>query len=515
MTVVSRLQSFSIFVYPFIFEAEKFPAITRAVEKARFKTDDEKDLKVWQAASFPKEDLLPHVSHYLNPSTENVQPTARIWEMTGEALSSYHGLGNRATWRLHAKQTAETGASREVEIPFALTNLQLTLFRTGIGFLTVEAAPSSENIADWHNFLHFFRFINRSGVSLSATRAIGFDNETKQQKLAPFFPLCECGADGRGRFKAILCELMAQFEADCADVFIPDQLLPYTALFVKNHPAAEHFQVIHKLRNFFHSEQGKDPAPQDLRPDHPSLLEYGEREWQIFSHDGGSFAAFDAPDTEFFRVNLPQHLRSQYFLLFLLALQQRFALINYSIRISRDWFGKDEDFRVAAFEKIRADFFDFAARGYFIQVMQREHHHRCYRFWQETLQVEEFYQNVRHKIGEMHEYLQTRRTEQIKNLNEKQAALIEEQDRKINILSVSVALLFGLPSLLIGFLGINLKEVTIPETKALELTQAAMIVGIPLSLGIVISLILFWRLTKKKKQPGEKIALQKNKDALE
>lgn len=500
MTVVSQLQSFSHFVYPFVFESEKFSAITEKVGNARFKTEESKILTVWQTASFPKEDLLPHVSHYINPSPENIQPTARIWDITGEALSSYYGLGNRANWKLHAKQTDETGKTKDVEIPFTFKNLQLALFKTGIGFLTVEAAPMSENIIDWFNFLHFFRFIDRQNVSLSAIRPIGFDKEAQQQKFAPFFPLVECGTDGRGKFKAVLCELLAQFETNCADVFIPDQMLPYTAIFVKNHSAEEDFQVIYKLRNFFHSEQGKNPAPDDLRSDHPSLLEYGEREWQIFSHDGGVFVAFDAPDTEFFRSTLPQHLRSPYFLLFLLALQQRFALINYSVRISEDWFGQDENHRIKAFESIRADFFDFAARGYFVQVMQREHHHRCYRLWQETLQVEEFYQNVRHKIREMHEYLQTRRTEQIKNLSEKQADLIEEQDRKINILSVSVALLFGLPSLIIGFLGINLKDITIPETKALDLWQAAIIVGFPLSLGFIISLILFLQLSKKKKK---------------
>lgn len=499
MTVVSQLQSFSHFVYPFVFESEKFSAITKAVVNAQFKTDESKTLTVWQTASFPKEDLLPHVSRYLNPSAENIYPTARIWDITGDAISSYHGLGNRAIWKLHTKQTDEKGKAKNIEIPFTFKNLQLTLFKTGIGFLTIEAAPVSENIADWFNFLHFFRFIDRQNVSLSAIRPIGFDKEISQQKFVPFFPLGKCSADGRGRFNTVLCELLAQFETNCEDVFIPDQLLPYTAIFVKNHPAEEDFQVIYKLRNFFHSEQGKNPAPGDLRPDHPSLLEYGEREWQIFSHDGGAFVAFDAPDTEFFRTSLPQHLHSQYFLLFLLALQQRFALINYSVRISQDWFGQDENHRIKAFESIRADFFDFAARGYFVQVMQREHHHRCYRLWQKTFQVEEFYQNVRHKIGEMHEYLQTRRTEQIKNLSEKQADLIEEQDRKINILSVSIALLFGLPSLIIGFLGINLKDVTIPETKALDLWQAAMIVGIPLLLGSVISFILFYQMSKKKK----------------
>lgn len=499
MTVVSRKQSFSHFVYPFVFESENFSAISEAVKKAVFIAGEDKSLNVWQTALFPKEDLLLHVSRYLNPADEDVSPTAKIWNITGEALSSFHGLGNRAEWKLHAKQTDEKGEAKDIEIPFVFSDLQLAIFRTGIGFLTVEAAPKSENISDWLNFLHFFRFIDRQNVSLSAVRAIGFDKPKQQQKLARFFPFSEGGAVGQGKFKTILCRLLEQFEADCAEVFIPDQLLPFTALFINEHPVDEDFQVIYKLRNFFHSEQGKNPAPTDLRPDHPSLLEYGEREWHIFSHDGGAFLAFDAPDTEFFRVSLPAHLRSQYFLLFQLALQQRFALINYSVRIGEEWLGQDEKHRVKAFEKIRADFFDFAARGYFVQVMQREHHHRCYRLWQEIFQVEHFYQNVRHKISEMHEHLQTRRTEQIKELGEKQAELIKDQERQINLLSILLALLFGVPSLIIGFLGINLRNITIPENQAPEWWQAAMIVGIPFCLGVIVSFILFRRFAKRKK----------------
>jgi hypothetical protein len=499
MAVVSQSQSFSLFVYPFVFVSDIFPEIVKKVGEAQFKTDPDKALTVWQPASFPKEDLLLHVSRYLNPTTENILPTAKIWNITNNALSSPLGLGGRADWKIHAKQTDENGQSRDIEIPFRIKNLQLALFRTGIGFLTIEAAPKSDNLADWLNFLHYFRFIRRQNISLSALNAVDFDEQSRDRKLEPFFPLGKGDSNGRGKFHAILCELLNQFSTDCADVFIPDQLLPYAALFVNNHPVDEDFQVVYKLRNFFHSEQGKNPAPSDLRSDHPSLLEYGEREWQIFSHDGGAFLAFDAPDTDFFRVSLPQHLRNQYFLLFILALQQRFALINYSVRIGEDWFGKDESHRFQAFEKIRDDFFDFATRGYFVQVMQREHHHRCYWRWQEIFQVEHFYQNVRHKIQEIHEHLQMRRTKQIKDLSEKQAELIEEQDRKINILSVSIALLFGLPSLIIGFLGINLKDVTIPEANALNLSQAAMIVGFPLSLGLIISFILFHRFSKKKK----------------
>ncbi|HEX9962240.1 MAG TPA: hypothetical protein VGB00_15005, partial [Pyrinomonadaceae bacterium] len=176
----------------------------------------------------------------------------------------------------------------------------------------------------------------------------------------------------------------------------------------------------------------------------------------------------------------------------------RFALINFSTRIGENWFGRADEQRISAFEQIRDDFFDFAARGYFVQVMQREHHHRCYCRWQEIFQVEHFYQNVRHKIGEMHEHLQTRRTEQIKNLTKKNNELIEAQERQINLLSVLLALLFGLPALIIGFLGINLNHITIQGGDGLEWWQATLIVGFPLLSGIILGAILFRRYARKK-----------------
>ena len=103
--IVSPEQSFVRFVYPFIFDSERFADVIEKTQSAKFKADEGKFLTVWQAATFPKEDLLPHVSRYLNPLAEDAHPTAKIWNLTGEALSSFHGLGNRAAWK-HRKIAA-------------------------------------------------------------------------------------------------------------------------------------------------------------------------------------------------------------------------------------------------------------------------------------------------------------------------------------------------------------------------------------------------------------------------
>ena len=88
------------------------------------------------------------------------------------------------------------------------------------------------------------------------------------------------------------------------------------------------------------------------------------------------------------------------------------------------------------FERIRDRLLEFTARGYFAQVMQREHHHRVYRRWQEVFQLERIYQEVNDEVREMHEYLQTRQ--------------MRELERRLNTLSV----LLGIPALVSAFLSI-------------------------------------------------------------
>jgi hypothetical protein len=171
------------------------------------------------------------------------------------------------------------------------------------------------------------------------------------------------------------------------------------------------------MRHFFHARQEMHPAPPDLRLERPSLLPYAEGLWVLFSLDGGAFWACDAPKTDFFRVQLPDHLGRQYFLLFLLALHQRFALMALSEKVAAYWpldgsMG-DEDARERAFGEIRDRFLAFTARGYFTQVMQQEHHHRCYRQWQRTFQVNQLYREVRNEVREIHDYLMLRRTQRL------------------------------------------------------------------------------------------------------
>ena len=76
--------------------------------------------------------------------------------------------------------------------------------------------------------------------------------------------------------------------------------------------------------------------------------------------------------------------------------------------------------------------------------------------------------------------------------------MIQAQERQINMMGILLALLFGVPSLIIGFLGININRFTIKENESLEWWQAVLIVGLPFLFGVIVGLILFRRYTKNK-----------------
>jgi len=152
------------------------------------------------------------------------------------------------------------------------------------------------------------------------------------------------------------------------ETFVPGQLLPYAVVYVDGVRADEAALLLYRIRHFFPSRREICPAPEDLRLDHDAYLTYADRQYFLFSLEGAAFVAFDAPATDFFRRELPDHLRVRYFLLYLLALHRRFTLIQLSEAVSDHWLGRTASERERAFERIEDRLLTFTARGYFTSI---------------------------------------------------------------------------------------------------------------------------------------------------
>ncbi|MCI0489590.1 MAG: hypothetical protein L0229_23615 [Blastocatellia bacterium] len=478
---IDRKASFIHAVYPFLFDAFEpgsFEKRVRAIESARWPVEDRK-INVWQMALFPEAELLPHVARYLNPP-DTTAATARLWKLN-DRLQDIYGLDGKAGWRLRSPRG---------EVPFRFGETgedyfaaQLALFHIGVGFLTARIRPETDELDDWLDFLHHFRFAwGERGASVQAERQID------DGASVPFFPEPAGGinehADGSGYFGELLDAMLRTGALDgetapwWRDVFVRGRLLPFTALYVDALPEEQIPIVVYRVHNCFHARQEIHPASEDISLDRPALMPYAENQWFVFTLESGAFVAFDAPDTRFYRAVLPRHLRDQYFILFLLALHQRFALMKLSDEVAMNWLAGNEGDsesplemkREESFRRIRDALLAFTARGHFTQVMQRKNHHRCYLKWQETFQVKQLYGEVSDEVREMHNYLLMRRTERLQQLAEEQqrqsnaeAEASRARAQYLERLISYLALLLGVPALLLSYLGINLRGFTSEE----------------------------------------------------
>ncbi|MDW8222027.1 MAG: hypothetical protein RMJ82_03650 [Gemmatales bacterium] len=440
---VDRDASFAYFVYPFLFESRDFPRIVDAVSSLRGDPGGEENGPFWREMQFPHEDLLAHVRDYINPR-ETDKATVALWQLSNMALKHYK-LHSEIGWRLCTPYR---------HIPFHFCSrrggfaVQCGLFRVGVGFLTFQAHPDSEDAGDWLDLLHFFRFV-------AGQRQVYLEHEHATEPI---------------HFRHILDNLLQHaFHSRTRwwqEVFVPDQLLPYVALYVEEVNRDETPELVYRARNLFPVEREIYPSDRELALDHPALLTYAHQQWFIFSLTGGGFLALDAPRGDFFRGELPERLARQYFLLFLLAQQQRFALMRLSQLVSEHWLRGDEAQRLEHFEYIRLSLLEFTARGYFTQVMQRDQHHRVYARWQEVLQVRDLYQEVGDEVREMHDILQKR--------------LAERVEARLKLLTWVIAF----PTLAISFLSINIRGWTAEE--GLSLQWALALLASAVSLGILL-----------------------------
>lgn len=439
--------SFVCFVYPFAFDDESFERRLEAIDAAPGPGGGE----FWHKRRFPVDEFLPHVARYLNPR-DNTPATAAAWQLDGNALQSLRGLGAGA----HNRNVRWTMSYNKKEIEFRIAKAELALFRVGVGCLSITASPAEMDADTWHDFLHYFRFCRgQRGVKIGCTKRVGKASGGAAE-LQPFFPEVAGGlnghADGRGTLQDILHGLLkvGELESDGGpwwrETFVAGQLIPFAGLLYEGVEKDDLAAVVYRARNFFHARQEIHLTESDLALTGPSLHPYSERQWFTFSLEGTAFVAINPPDTAFFRETLPNHLATQYYLLFLLVLHQRFALIELSDEVASHWLTRQETsssrVRDRAFQRMYQKMLAFTARGHFAQVAQREHHHRCYTKWQESFEIDALYREVNDEVRDMHDFLQSQQARRL--------------EQRINLLAV----LFGVPGLIVGFLGINLYGVT-------------------------------------------------------
>ncbi|OYT73999.1 MAG: hypothetical protein CFK48_00485 [Armatimonadetes bacterium CP1_7O] len=421
--------SFVRFVYPFVFKEDT--PLGDIAERMREQG--------WQESPFPEGDLLPHVRDYLNAKRDG-EATAYLLRLPQETLieKAHRSISPQggsvanadAVWTMHLDSRA---------VPFRLSEAQLVVFRGGVAMLTLQTHPESTILEDWLDFIYHFRFY------------AGKRGE-KQDASAP--TLEYLGKQFAG-IKELIDALLKPFTGEQMEsLFMYNMMLPFSVLYLDGElDDIEKRRLLYRIRLCFASWHDLHPPESELSPSHPHLLEYARDIWFTFAQQAAGFVAFNAPRdvSGFFRGDLRERLRDRYFLLYQLALHQKFRLIHLSNGVSRNWLGGDEKERRTVFVQMRDSLLEFTARGYFAQVMHQEQHHRYYCRWREVLQLEMLYQEVSNEVREMYDYLEMR-------LEEKRTEQSEQLNRAVLWLT-AFTVFFACPSLVVGGLGMNVSTV--------------------------------------------------------
>ncbi len=452
---VARGLSWVRFIYPFSFEAKDFDSHVKIIndgvlDETSESTESELDngwtLVSWRSSKGEADDvggdLLPHVSRFLGEPQEvshgPVPPrTAYMWALNDSHLERVLGVQDGVRWSLRLWKK---------NIRFEVDEVQLSMFRHGLGFLTFSAKPVEESaregaLSTWLDFIYGMRYLR--GKPYTNVGAIKDQVTENGETRARRFPegtasaLPPAWAEGGDIFLKLICPLLQtatiQDPIWWEEVFVPGQLIPYVALFVdrkpKNGPLpeAELFDLIYRLRNVVADRQHISMSVLDRTFDHPDLLPYADYMWFYFSLAAGGFLAYNAPTTGPYRSTMPKrYLKDEYFLAFLLTLQQRFVLGVITNQIAEHWLPSGDadradhkgwrkqlsrlsnidDRRSTQFDDLLEGFLMFSARGHFAQLMQGEHHQLYYKKWQDKFQIKELFEEVKNELEGMHNYLE-------------------------------------------------------------------------------------------------------------
>jgi hypothetical protein len=351
-----------------------------------------------------------------------------------------------------------------------IVNIELSAFSAEVWFLIYTIKSPVDVPESWLELVHFARFTK-------GQRDVGLEiqypeNQPDDVPRKPLFAIENLSRNHRLLFEGLTTGIMDLVVPGSSaatwrrsGACVKGQALPYAVVFLDDVPEEQEENYAFWLRNFFRPEQVPVPTTahlpgQDIGPYH----EYFTRQWFTFSLDGAGFLACNAPQHDFYRGTLPNHLGHEYFFVYQIALFQRVALLRLSSQVARSWKSSTAP-KVSAktlqnMEDLRMTLYRFTARGHFGHVMQRQHHHDVYRKWWEFLQIQELFDEVSDEVEKISNYLDSKQYNQL-----------EMGQRRLN----SFLFLLGFPGLALGVL--EVMQVDWPLYSVLLLLGGLCLVG--------------------------------------
>jgi hypothetical protein len=459
--VVDVRRSFLRLVCPFFFDSATMPTVVGGADAATWSPRGTSH-PVWNQVDYRY--LLPGVQRYINAPRPELS-AAGCWRLDESFLGSPAGLGGSRLWSFRLVKHLHYAKLKAVE---------LAVFGTGVGFVVFEfvltnpprgiaadddfAAPGDP--ATWVDLAKLLRrllYLSIIRKEIHASSLCSLHNEmatllgTVGLKTSPV--LDQAAGDGTAIVSA--------------------QPITYTSLFLTGASEDQMRAWTVQLRYNIGSRPLYEVAPEELSLRDSSIYRRSEGSWFYGSTVAAGFIATDLAPRGYWQ-QFPSELRREYQLALLLALQQRHALLSISDLVSDHWLNANEQLRVAQFSQLQERLHYLSARLMPPQLGYRSSPQRFYATMRTAFQIAELYDDVRQTVSELSESLRLR-------LSEEQG----EQQHRFERMVSGFALLFGVPSLVLAFLAIDVTGIRKPLPMLIALAAVTAAFGLGGLVGLI------------------------------
>jgi hypothetical protein len=410
----------NLFIIPFVFKAEtEFDEVANSIEQMKIQKDlkEGADPSIWQPIQHNSDDrFFGHINQLVPTDGENYESTiGKLWGLNPLARDSYKLPKNQ-------NQTVLFQTSKKKEIQLKILDVQLYLFETGIGFLIYEINyPKINNIDELVLANYLVKRFKNFGGKMQLLKA---KEDTSEYEI-------------KANLSDITIELLkplnvtSYFEKDAnfkkdpslekAKLAPNNALVFSTAILDKAFSTSTDYitrlkRYLFESRRVFKESYQPDESEFDLDKNDEIYKPFENSIWGI-SLEGASNIVFhtDNEDTnKFFSSSYIKNVKHNYFYMYILALHQRYALLNLSVQAAEiprkieKLIESAEEY--ATITKLREEIAYFDLRSSFLHVSHITHQDKVYQTMFRTLHIGDLHRKLQSEVESIASLLDIRKS---------------------------------------------------------------------------------------------------------
>ena len=463
------VKQFTKFIFPFRYDASKTDLASKC-----YVNDKGAEVKLFTRFSQEARELRQGLSELLSMDGGNSK-IADCFEISYNARSHF-GLPRRQdeTMRFYAR------AKDKVYYDVAIQRVALYLFESEVGFVELEAAYKSTDIADCVNCNYFICELKSGNNIFVATRDV-WNNETKTKEKVEYSftakELIDKVLENVGGVKDI--------QRDKYPDYTEDKGIIYSYLLLNGKPNDIDDLLFHLRKNYKDSYLSHNRTVGSFNP---FVHQPFENSYWTASFNGAvnvSYLTGQETTDNFFLNAFPPKLHDTYFTLFIHVLHQRYALLKFVgdmgelDKLTMDYDSMKRQLAVA--NNYQAQSANLKFRAFFKMPSMVEHINDYYNLLSRTYQINQMYEHFNKDLTSLQEICGVYVT-RIKQRDEK---IIARRKAKVGIFVSVFGTLVAVAALINSYWGI-LEKIFGHEVQFFSAPVLAAIVAILLPVVTII-----------------------------